>query len=197
MKRSTSTLLSVILVAVLAVAAAAGDDKPALDPAAQQAMMQAWAPGEHHAHMKKLVGNFDYTIKMWMDPSQPPSESTGKRSAEMVLGDRYLVETYTGTFMGMPFEGRGTMAYDNLQKHYVSTWIDNMGTGIMIANGACDGKGTWNMSGESPDPMTGKMIKTRSVMKLVDDNTFVMEMYMPGADGKETKMMEITGKRAM
>jgi hypothetical protein len=99
--------------------------------------------------------------------------------------------------MGMPFEGRGTMAYDNLQKHYVSTWIDNMGTGIMIANGACDGKGTWNMSGESPDPMTGKMIKTRSVMKLVDDNTFVMEMYMPGADGKETKMMEITGKRAM
>ncbi len=33
--------------------------------------------------------------------------------------------------MGMPFEGMGIDGYDNLAKQYVSTWVDNMGTGIM------------------------------------------------------------------
>jgi hypothetical protein len=191
------TLLSVAALAAPAVAAFAGEDKPAMDPAAQQAMMQAAAPGEHHAHMKKLAGNFDYTIKMWMDPSQPPMESAGKRTAEMILGDRFLVEKYTGIFMGMPFEGIGTMGYDNVQQKYVGTWIDNMGTGFMISSGSCDGKGSWTMTGEAADPMTGKVWKSRSVMKCIDDNTFVLEMFAPGPDGKETKMMEITAKRAM
>jgi hypothetical protein len=192
------TLLTLVLLAMFALPALAGDEKKAQDPAAaQQAMMAAVMPGEHHEHMKKLVGNFDYTIKMWMDPSQPPQESTGKRSAEMILGGRYLVEKFTGTFMGMPFEGIGTLAYDNVQKKYVSTWIDNMGTGVMTSTGSCDGKGAWNMSGDMADPMSGAMVKTRSVTKVVDDNTLVMEMYMPGADGKEFKMMEITARRSM
>jgi hypothetical protein len=146
--------------------------------------------------MKKLAGNFDYTIKMWMDPSQPPSESTGKRSAELIMGGRYLIEKYTGSFMGMPFEGMGTMAYDNVQKKYLSTWIDNMGTGVMFGSGTCDAaSGTWTMVADMADPMTGKMVKTRSVTKLVDADHMSMEMYAPGMDGKEMKMMEIMATR--
>jgi len=193
MRRSVCTLLALALVPAFAAAALAADEKkPAMDAAAQQAMM----PGEHHQHMMKLAGNFDYTIKLWMDPSAPPSESTGKRSAEMVMGGRYLIEKYTGTFMGMPFEGMGVLAYDNLKKSYVSTWIDNMATGVMVATGSCDGKGTWTMAGEMPDPMTGGSAKTRSVTKVVDDNHFTMEMYTTGPDGKEMKMMEISAARA-
>jgi hypothetical protein len=187
------------LVAALAVAAFAGDEKKAAqqqpDAAAMQAMMAAMQPGEHHEHLKKLVGNYDYTIKMWMDPSAPPQESTGKRTAELLLGGRYLEEKFTGNFMGMPFEGVGLMGYDNVNKQYVGTWIDNMSTGIMSMHGTCD-KGTWNMTGESTDPMTGKKMTTRSVVKIVDDNTFTMEMFGPGPDGKEMRMMEMTCKKA-
>ncbi|HEX5130999.1 MAG TPA: DUF1579 domain-containing protein [Candidatus Krumholzibacteria bacterium] len=200
MKRWICTTLALASLFAIAAAAFAGDDKkaamPAMDPAAEQAMMAAMMPGEHHEHIKKLVGNFNYTIKLWMDPSGPADESTGTRTAEMVMGGRYLEEKYTGTFMGMAFEGKGTLGYDNMGKQYVSTWIDNMSTGLLVAHGTCGDTG-WDMSGESMDPTTGKMVTTRSHTSMPDKDTIVMEMFMPGPDGKEFKMMEITCKRAM
>lgn len=199
MRKSVCTILFVLT--ACAVSAFAGDDKkttqaPATDPA-MQAMMTAMAPGAHHEHMKQLTGNYTYTMKMWMDPAAPPQESTGKRSAEMILGGRFLEEKYSGNFMGMQFEGIGWMGYDNLKKEYTGAWIDNMGTGIMDMNGTCaaDGK-TWTMTGSGMDPATGKPMTTRSVTQVVDANTFTMTMYGPGADGKETKMFEMTCKKA-
>jgi hypothetical protein len=190
------------LVAALAVAAFAGDDKKAAtqgqpDAAQMQAMMTAMAPGGNHAHLAKLAGNHTYTMKMWMDPAAPPQESTGKRSAQMILGGRFLEEKYSGNFMGMPFEGIGWMGYDNLKKEYTGAWIDNMGTGIMdmSGTGSADGK-TWTMKGTGMDPATGKPMTTRSEINIVDDNTFTMTMFGPGADGKETKMFEMTCKKA-
>ena len=177
MKKSVCTML--ILAAALATAAFAADDKKATDKttapagqqadaAAMQAMMAAMTPGEHHEHLKKLVGNHNYTMKMWMDPTAPPTESTGKRTAELLLGGRFLQEKFTGTFMGMPFEGIGLMGYDNVKKEYVGTWIDNMGTGMMTSHGQCDKTG-WTMTGEGTDPTTGKTWTSRSVVKIVDD----------------------------
>jgi hypothetical protein len=178
----------------LSTAAFAADEKKPAAPA--QDPMAMVMPGEHHAHMKKLVGDFDYSMKMFM-PGQAPMDYTGKRSAKMVMGDRYLDETYTGVFMGMPFEGHGVMAYDNVQKKYLSTWIDNMGTSIMFGSGTCDAGGTvWTMTGDMADPATGAMVKTRSVTKIVDADHISFEMYAPGPDGKEMKMMEILATRA-
>jgi hypothetical protein len=196
MKRWMCTLLVVASTMAIAAAAVAQDKSPAdVDPAAMQAMMAAMTPGEHHEHMKKMAGNFDYTMKMWMDPSSPPMESTGKRTAEMLLGGRYLQEKYTGTFMGMPFEGVGLLGYDNVGKQYVTTWIDNMSTGIMTGHGTCS-KAGWEMTSESLDPVTGKPTTSKSKVTMPDDDTIVMEMFMPGADGKDFKMMEITCKRS-
>jgi len=196
MRHFCTTLLLAALCALATVAIA--EDKPAggMDPAAMQAMMAAMTPGEHHAHIAKLAGNFDYTIKTWMDPAAPPMEATGKRTASMTLGGRFLEEKYSGDFMGMPFEGIGMMGYDNVGKQYVGSWIDNMGTGMMTMKGTCDGKGTWTMEGESLDPTTGKPWKSRSVTHMIDDNNVKMEMFTPGPDGKEMKMMEITMKRS-
>jgi hypothetical protein len=98
--------------------------------------------------------------------------------------------------MGMPFEGHGTMAYDNVQKKYLSTWIDNMGTGIMFGSGTCANNGTeWSMTADMADPMSGKMVTTRSVTKLVDADHMTMDMFGPGPDGKEAKMMSIAATR--
>ena len=197
MKRWVCTSLVVASVFAMAAAAIAGDETKAdkqMDPAAMQAWMTAMTPGEHHEHIKKLAGNFDYTMKMWEDPSAPPVESSGKRTSKFLLGGRYLEETYTGSFMGMPFEGIGTMGYDNVGKQYVSTWIDNMSTGIMTSHGQCSTAG-WEMTGESLDPMTGKPVTMKSKTSMPDADTIVMEMWVPGANGKDFKTMEMTCKR--
>lgn len=91
----------------------------------------------------------------------------------------------------MPMEGIATMAYDNSKKMFVSTWVDNMGTGIMVMEGTWDDASkSMTLTGECKDPMTGKDVKMKEIYKIIDDKTEMMEMYTT-QDGKEYKSMEM------
>jgi hypothetical protein len=50
---------------------------------------------------------------------------------------------------------------------------------------------TISPTGKMVDPMSGKEVTVRETLKVIDDNTQVMEMFAPGPDGKEYKRMEI------
>jgi hypothetical protein len=171
-------------------------DKPALS-AEHQAEMEAWmkaaTPGPEHAKLKAVEGNWTTVTKSWHDPAGPPEESKGTREAKWIFDGRFLEERYTGSFMGTPFQGLGLAGYDNVSKKYVTAWLDNFGTGILLFTGTADAAGkSFTYTAEFTDVMTGKMTKMRTVTRIVDDKTFVFEMYGPGKDGKEFKMMEIT-----
>lgn len=164
---------------------------PAMGGPEMEAMMKAMSPGEPHKHLARYAGDWTFTNKVWMDPSQPPTESSGTMHGETILGGRYVQATWKGNMMGMPFEGRGTHGYDNLSKQYVSTWIDNMATGIMYSTGTCDAAGKrCEDKGDMMDPMTGQKSYMRTVTTWTSDRSFMMEMSWPGPDGKEVKGME-------
>ena len=77
-------------------------------------------------------------VSQWMDPAAPPMVSKATIVQSSALGGRYVVAKYTGSAFGQPMEGISTMGYDNAKKLYVSTWIDNMGTGIAYMTGTYD-----------------------------------------------------------
>ncbi len=199
--RSTVAVLFLLPLCSTVVSAFAQDKaKPAAAPAMgnaeMEAMMKAASPGEPQKKLARLAGDWTFTNTMWMDPSQPPVKSNGTMHGVVLMGGRYVEHTWKGDMMGMPFEGRGTEAYDNVGKQYVNSWVDNMGTGIVYATGTCDeGVKVCTYSSEMWDPMSSKKITTRSVITWLDDNNFKNEMYAPGPDGKEAKMMEIAAKR--
>jgi hypothetical protein len=196
MKARLTIALSLLALAALPVLAQDKPKEPAMSNAEMEAMMKAMTPGEQQKKLARMVGDWTFTNKMWMAPGQPPMESSGTMHADLLMGGRYVEHTWKGNFMGQPFEGRGTDAYDNVGKMYVSSWVDNMGTGIMHTTGNCDAAAkVCKYSGDMFDPMMGKKITTRSVITWLDDNTFKNEMYAPGPDGKEAKMMEIVAKR--
>jgi hypothetical protein len=169
---------------------------PMNDQMAQE-MMKLAAPGEHHKRLDSMVGKWKTHIKMFMAPNQPPSESDGTMEASWILGGRFLVSKYHGTFMGMPFEGQGMDGYDNVTKKYVSTWIDNMGTGILNMNGSCDTDcKVLTSSGEMVDPTSGQKGTFKGVITFVDPNTFKYEAYFVDATGNSMKVMEQTGTRS-
>jgi hypothetical protein len=162
----------------------------------QEAMMKAMSPGEMHKGLAKMAGDWTFTNTFWMAPGQPPTESTGTMHAETILGGRYVQSVWKGNMMGQEFEGRGTDGYDNVSKQFVSSWVDNMGTGIMVSTGTCeDGGKKCTTIGSFSDPMTGGPSTMRSVITWVDDNTFKNEMYGKDPSGKEFKSMEIVAKR--
>ena len=43
-----------------------------------------------------------------------------------------------GKMKDMQFKGMGVEGYDNVKKKFVSSWIDNMGTGIQFSEGTYD-----------------------------------------------------------
>ena len=172
-------------------AAPSADEKAAMD-----AMMKAATPGEPHKKLATMAGTFEVKTKMWMQPGAPPQESTGTSENKMVLGGRYLEQSYNGTMMGQPFSGMGMTAYDNVTKKYIGTWADTMTPGLMISTGSAGSTpNTIKMTGSLADPVTGKKMAVSEKVTITDADHHTLEMWGPGPDGKNFKMMEIVYTR--
>jgi hypothetical protein len=189
--------IALVPVALFVAATAIAADSPPAMSAQQKAMMdkmtKAATPGPQHEVLKKLAGDWNAKVKVQMDPSQPAQESQSTSTVTVLMDGRYSQEVVSGQMMGSPFSGMGITGYDNVLGKYVSTWIDNMGTGIMASQGTADASGkviTWASS--MSDPATGKVTRERMVTTIVDDDHHTLEMYSipPGAK-KEMKTMTI------
>ncbi|MBV6478780.1 MAG: hypothetical protein HGGPFJEG_01537 [Ignavibacteria bacterium] len=161
--------------------------------------MKAWSdymtPGKVHEMLATCDGEWSADITMWMDPNAEPIKTTGTSVNKMIMGGRYQISNNTSTMMGMPFEGMNILGFDNIKKVFISAWIDNMGTGMMIMEGPWDeATNSVTLKGKSVDPLTGKDMDMKEVFQIIDNNTQKLEMYM-SKDGKELKVMEINYKR--
>ena len=201
-------LLFVSSLAVLLMAACSNDKKETAtgdikkDPSTAMidtaGMDPAWVsymtPSEVHQTLAKNDGKWDAEISFYYNIDSP---SVNKVSCEnkMILGGRYQQSVYEGKIEGMPFAGISTLAYDNARKVYISTWIDNMGTGMMYLEGSLDAANqTLVMTGKAVDVTTGKDIQVLETLKIIDKDTQLIEMF-DSKDGKETKTMSIVLKR--
>lgn len=170
-----------------------------VDSATQmKAMMDYATPGDMQKMMASWDGTWNGDMTMWDHEGAAPQKMLGTAANTMILGGRYQSSKHTGNMMGMPFEGMSIMGYDNALKKFVSSWIDNFGTGIMMMSGPWDeATKTLTLTGTMPDICRpGKECTMKEIFKVIDDNTQHMEMY--GTDqktGKEYKMMEINMTR--
>jgi hypothetical protein len=162
---------------------------------ANKNMMDYATPGDIHKMMAKWDGAWEGEVKFWMDPTAPPMVMKVNTVNKMILNGLYQQGTNTGMMDKMPFNGISTLGYDNHRKVFTNTWIDNMSSGIMVMEGTWDEAAkAINFKGKMTDPMTKQQVDIREVMKMVDDNTQVMEQYITH-NGQENKSMEINFKR--
>lgn len=173
-------------------------------PVDSATQMQKWmeyaTPGDNHKMLASWAGNWDADMTTWDYEGATPRQTKGSAVYQMILGGRYLSGVHTANMMGMEFEGHDLMGYDNATKTFTSTWVDNMGTGIMKSSGTYDaGSKTLTITGKCPDVCRpGKECEMKEVITVVDDNHHKMEMYCPDPKtGKMFKMMEINSTRKM
>jgi len=193
----------VLLGVVVAMAVVAGAVAPAAAQS-QEAMMEAFlrfsTPGEGHARLEQMVGTWEVASE-WQppDPDAEPRLSTGEIKMELIFGGRFLHQTQLGAeVMGVPFEGWGIFAFDNFREVFQQIWFDSAGTGILVREGQCaDGDcRAIVMYGEFRDPMDGgRLIKTRTVYRTVDADTYVVEHYEQSGDAPERLAIRTTGTR--
>ncbi len=183
--------------ATTASSPAASSMAPTADEMKQ--MMELAKLNENHKLLASTAGTWSYTVKMWMDPSGKPSESTGTATRKVIMDGRYVSGEYHGKFKmpgadgkmkDMDFTGMSMDGYDNAKKKFVSGWVDSMGTGIMTMDGTYDAATkTFTYTGEY-EMMPGMKEKFRQVIKMTDATHMTMEYYEDRGQG-EAKTMEI------
>ena len=193
MKTLPRLALATALALAAALPSAAQDKKKAADEkAAMEAWQKAMTPGDGQKKLEPLIGTFDAKVRMWMDPSRPPDDSTGTSVNTWVLGDRFVQTKYEGVFLGEAFNGVGYTGYDNVTKKYEGTWMDTGSTAIMTSVGTIDAAGkVISMKATTSDPATGKVTTADQKITIVDNDHHSIEMWGKAPDGKNFKMMEI------
>jgi hypothetical protein len=166
-----------------------------------QQMIELSKLNENHKLLSSLDGTWNYIVKMWMngDTGSKPQESHGTATRKSMMGGRFVMMDVSGN-MEMPgpdgkvqkmeFKGHGMEGYDNVKKKFVGTWIDNMGTGIMMSEGTYDPTTKAFTYISEIEPMPGMKQQVKEVMTLTDKNHMLFEWFETRG-GQEVKTMEI------
>ena len=194
MNRTRSALVMAVgaLLALPTLGRAQQPEMTAEQKAEMEAYMKAGTPGAPHKALAATVGTYDVSSKSWQAAGAPPMEDKGSATRSMTLDGRVLVEEFKGSMMGMPFTGHGMRGYDNVTGKAWGTWMDSMSTGMMVSTGTCDEKNACTFTGTWNDAVKKGPVTSRMTSRWTSPTTEVFEMYGPGKDGKEFKMMELT-----
>ena len=169
-------------------------------------MMEMSKLNENHKLLSEMNGNWNFAIKMWMNPdlNAKPQESKGSATRKDIMGGRYVIMDVTGKMQmpgqdgkmkDMQFKGMGVEGYDNAKQKFVSSWVDNMSTGIQFSEGTYDSATKTFTYTSEIEMMPGMKTPIREVIKVPDNNHMTLEWY-ENRGGQEKKTMEIAYTRA-
>ena len=187
--RPRTTTISLVLAATFAFSAFAlqGAQEP---QDAAMAIPQP-KPGPEHAILRELGGEWD--VKTSMTGMEPES---GTQKNVLAMNDLWLLQDYTGKFMGAPFSGHGVLGYDADKKQYCGLWVDSLTTAADPIAGSYDAKTrTLTMEQTVKDPMSGQEFTMKMSTHFVDKDSYWFELTMPGPDGSPMQMLKNEYKR--
>ena len=165
-----------------------------------ESLVDTWArhamPGEHHRVLARMLGSWNMAIEYRMNADAPVVTSEGTCQRKWILGKRFVLEEFDGGSLALPFQGLAIYGYDSFEGKYTSVWVDTMNTAITTSVGTCQEPcQVVDFVGRHGDPWTGTKRPSRGVTRFVNDNEHVLELYEPGSDGKEFKILQIVYTR--
>lgn len=151
-----------------------------------------------HFQLSRLVGNWEGIAKTWFEPGEPKDASPVKGSMRLILGGRFILHEYEGSWGGKPLEGLAIYGYHLDLKKFQSAWVDSFhnGTAIMFSDGN-RGDERWAMLGSYTwvTPEVEQHWGWRTEIEIVSDNEVVITAYNISPEGEEAKATEVVYKR--
>jgi hypothetical protein len=153
-------------------------------------------PGPEHKKLDVLLGEWDWTAKLWAEPGKEPVEFKGTAVRKWILDGKFIQEDVRSTVKEFPFTGMGLVGYDRRLKKYVTVWVDSENTEMPTSTGRFDEAGkVLTFEREGINPYTGKKAKFRDIARFLDKDRFTSEMLVTDEGGKEVKLLELNGIR--
>ncbi len=133
-------------------------------------------------------GTWNAEMKM-MIPGAAVMESKCKEVVRPICGSKWTWSDYTGTVMGMPFEGHALTGWDATKQKVVSYWIDSMSAPLMQTEGVYDAaKRSFALRGTSYDE-TGQAVPVTQISTHKSDTE--RELRMTFGEGEGQHVMTI------
>jgi hypothetical protein len=200
MQTQLPTLIMLLVFATHSVRLLLAEDtpKPATRASKQDTKAAAPAPTAVPPEidiLKKWVGHWEATIESTGRDGKPVTNSA--KAAVKLLGGRWLITDFDGTFMGAPFIGHEVLGYDPLAKKYVLNWVDGTATSFATGEGLYNPQTkTLTLTVTGRDDSTGKMATWRQVdiWKDADHHDWSLRTISP-KDAKEQIQMTIHYRR--
>jgi hypothetical protein len=145
--------------------------------------------------LKKWVGNWEATIVSTGRDGKPVTNAA--KSSVKLLGGRWLITDFDGTFMGAPFIGHEVLGYDPVAKKYVLNWVDATATSFATGEGLYNPQTkTLTLTVSGRDDSTGKTATWRQVdiWKDAEHHDWSLRTISP-KDAKEQIQMTIQYRR--
>src|SRR5262249_13439703 len=201
MNRFLKNLTGLICLMGLLCSAGLSQEKSQSDEGRRMAAYrETMNPGPEHKQLEALAGSWNTEIKIWPGPGAKPMLFEGNCENRMALGGRFLVSEGKGGQGQMAIENMSIFGFDRRVKKFTSVGYDTEGTYYVTAAGAYDEKEkAIVMTGEEFDPVLNHDQKYRFVLRVVDPDTYVEEVFF--ADSAHTKGLsefkaaEITHRR--
>ncbi len=158
------------------------------------------SPGEEHAWLEPLLGEWDVAMLVYPGPgaepiAQPPLTAT----REWMLGGRYLRETLRA---GDTVLREGTMGFNRLEGRFELTTVDAYEPGQMVYQGRGDETpermslyGESTEAGMGPEP-TGRKRDLRFEVEVVGPDENVERIFVTYPGGEEYLFVEQRFTRA-
>jgi len=149
---------------------------------------------EHHKILAQEAGEWTGEMKVFANgPDADPMVVPVTEKNVMMDTGLWLISD----FAAGPFKGHGQFGYDPTKKKYVGTWIDNQTMSLAVMEGTHDEKtGETTYLSKMMNPISGKVEPTKSVGKMLDENSKQFVMYMKASTGDGwSKWMEVSYKR--
>ncbi|MCE9595498.1 MAG: DUF1579 domain-containing protein [Planctomycetes bacterium] len=170
---------SIATVLVLCAAATTPQESGAPTVPLQAKRLEAW------------VGTWDAEVTMMGQTTK------GTETCRIECGGHWLVTEHTGSFMGMPFQGKGLTGWDAAKGAYTGVWVDSSGGPMSyFVNGrfAADGKSF--VAQVDGTAMDGKAASFEYLSTFPDARTRVFEIFRVDGEKRELQMRIRYSKRA-
>ena len=156
-----------------------------------RAYIDAGTPGANHQYLGALVGEWDCTYKMYMEPGEEAIVCEGTVTRDWVLDGHYIREIVEATTPWGSFSGLGFIGYNNVDGQYEFIWMENMATAIHFETGSYNAEtGIISTRGSHRDPSTGRVIQAWGEFDISDGDRQTFVGYCAGPDGKPFKQFE-------
>mgnify|MGYP003129388814 FL=1 len=150
-------------------------------------------PGQEHAWLDQLVGDWSYTASAPQCGAMPPGRETVRS-----VGGFWNVGEGSGTAPdGTPVTSLITLGYDTRLTSFVGSWVGSMMPYMFVYEGTLDRTAnTLTLDCQGPDfSDPTKSASYREVVTVLDGTTRTFVSYMEAADGTWTEIMNARYQR--